>query len=267
MAGRQTADIVFCMDASGSMSNAFDGVRNHVNKMLESIKSDLQMQWDVRFDFLAYANAYTYSAMKLRTINYAGRDVIDALYNGGVKKGLFGFGQGSAADFFTSDLGKFENALGKIECEYDEATGLALDIAADFPFRDSATCHRVVVLLTDEPINKGKFVKMTKNRIMDLAQKYQERKITLFMVTPPCPVFDTLSQIDKCEWTIDESCGLENIDFAKLMQTIGKSVSISQTSQGGAGAVRPLFNEKSWSKCHVFDDDNWVEVIEGSFAQ
>lgn len=265
MAGRQTADIVFCMDASGSMSNAFSGVRNHVNKMLESIKSDLQMQWDVRFDFLAYAN--TCSAMKLRTINYAGRDVIDALYNGGMKKGLFGFGQGSAADFFTSDIGKFEKALGKIECGYDEATGLALDIAADFPFRDSATCYCVVVLLTDEPINNGTFVKMTKNRIIDLAQKYQERKIALFMVTPPCPVFDTLSQIDKCEWTIDESCGLENIDFAKLMQTIGKSVSISQTSQGGMGTVRPLFNEKSWSKYHVFDDDSWVEVCTSSFAQ
>lgn len=266
MAGRQTADIVFCMDASGSMSNAFSGVRNHVNKMLESIKSDLQMQWDVRFDFLAYAN--TGNAMKLRTVNHAGRDVIDALYNGGAKKGLFGFGQGPAADFFTSDLGKFEQELGKIGCECDEATGLALDIAADFPFRDSATCHRVVVLLTDEPINDGKFVKITNDKIMDLAQKYQERKIALFMVTPPCLVFDTLSQIDKCEWTIDESCGLENIDFAKLMQTIGKSVSISQTSQGGAGSACPLFNEKSWSKCRVDSDgDCWVEVSTSSFAQ
>ena len=266
MAGRQTADIVFCMDASGSMSNAFSGVRNHVNKMLESIKSDLQMQWDVRFDFLAYSN--TSNIMKLRTVNYAGRDVIDALYNGGAKKGLFGFRQGPAEDFFTSDVGKFERELDKIECEWDEATGLALDIAADFPFRDSATCHRVVVLLTDEPINDGKFVQITNDRIMDLARKYQERKIALFMVTPPCPVFDTLSQIDKCEWTIDESHGLENIDFAKLMQTIGKSVSISQTSQGGVGSVRPLFNEKSWSKCRVDgNEDCCVEVGMSSFAQ
>lgn len=265
MAGRQTADIVFCMDASGSMRNAFSGVRNHVNKMLESIKLDLQTQWDIRFDFLAYANID--GAMKLRTVNHAGRDVIDALYNGSAKRGLFGFKQGPAADFFTSDLDKFKRELGKIECRYDEATGLALDMAADLPFRDSATCHRVVVLLTDEPINAGLFVQMTNDRIMDLAQKYQERKIALFMVTPPCPVFDTLSQIDKCEWTIDESRGLENIDFVKLMQTIGKSVSISQTSQGG-GAVCPLFNEKSWGKCRGDDDgDCWVEVSESSFIQ
>ena len=98
MAGRQTADILFCMDASGSMRNAFSGVRNHVNKMLEAIKSDLQMQWDVRFDFLAYSN--TSDIMKLRTVNYAGRDVIDALYNGGAKKGLFGFRQGSLPKIF-----------------------------------------------------------------------------------------------------------------------------------------------------------------------
>ena len=266
MAGRQTADIVFCMDASGSMSSAFDGVRNNVNRMLESIKSDLQVQWDVRFDFLAYAN--TSDAMMLRTINYAGHDVIDALYSGGSKKGLFSFGQGQSTDFFTSDLGKFKQELGKIKCGCDEATGLALDVAADFPFRDSATCHRVVVLLTDEPVADGKFVSVTGDKIMDLARKYQDRKIALFMVTPPCPTFDTLSQIDKCEWTIDESSGLEHIDFAKLMQTIGKSVSISQTSQGGADGVRPLFGEKSWNGCSVVgESDGWVEVKTGSFLQ
>ena len=34
MAGRQTADIVFCMDASGSMENAFNGVKNNVFKLM-----------------------------------------------------------------------------------------------------------------------------------------------------------------------------------------------------------------------------------------
>ena len=265
MAGRQTADIVFCMDASGSMSSAFDGVKKHVNSMLESIKSDLQMQWDVRFDFLAYAN--TSMMMRLRTLNYSGKDVIDAIYNGGPKKGLFQLGQGGGADLFTSDLDKFKKELGEVECEGDEATGLALDIAADFPFRDSATCHRVVVLLTDEPVADGKFVSATAEKIMALAKKYQDRKIALFMVTPPCDTFDTLSQIDKCEWTIDESHGLERIDFAKLMQTIGKSVSISQTSQGGAASPSPLFCESKWKKAAI--DGGWTEVVlgPGGFSQ
>ena len=38
MAGRQTADIVFCMDASASMRPAFDGVRDHVMALSEALQ-------------------------------------------------------------------------------------------------------------------------------------------------------------------------------------------------------------------------------------
>lgn len=39
MAGRETADIVFCMDASGSMDNAFDGVRDNVEKLVKTLNT------------------------------------------------------------------------------------------------------------------------------------------------------------------------------------------------------------------------------------
>lgn len=267
MAGKQTADIVFCMDASGSMSNAFAGVCNHINTLLEQFKSNLQIKWDVRFDFLAYAN--TSSSMKLRTLNYSGYDVINTLYhNKHNNNSIFSFFQNKLnadrGSFFTANLDEFKHKLGMINCTCDEATGLALDIAADFPFRDSSTCHRIVVLFTDEPIKDGQYTNITERKIMDLAQKYQDKKISLFMVTPLCPIFDTLSQIDKCEWIIDNSCGLENIDFSKLMQTIGKSVSVSQTSYGGINEVKPLFNQDKWKKCKWFgnDGDYWVSIDE-----
>ena len=77
MAGRQTADIVFCMDASGSMENAFNGVRNNVFKLIDGLKTNLQIQWDVRFDFLAYSNS-DYS-MRMQTLNYKGKNVLDKL--------------------------------------------------------------------------------------------------------------------------------------------------------------------------------------------
>lgn len=67
MAGRQTADIVFCMDASGSMDNAFNGVRNNVFKLIDGLKTNLQIQWDVRFDFLAYSNGSC--TMRMQTLN------------------------------------------------------------------------------------------------------------------------------------------------------------------------------------------------------
>ena len=80
MAGRQTADIVFCMDASGSMRNAFSGVRDNVIKLVESLKADLQWNWGVRSDFLAYSN-YSDEQMRLQTLSCNGVDVVKNLYS------------------------------------------------------------------------------------------------------------------------------------------------------------------------------------------
>lgn len=256
MAGRQTADIVFCMDASGSMSHAFNGVRENVFKLIDTFKSDLQFKWDVRFDFLAYCNDE--KIMRLKTLNLSGTEVIDALYKSRNPNGVFS----SSSKFFTSDISKFKSKLSEIVCEGDEGTCLALDIAADFPFRDATTCHRTVILLTDEPIEAGTNVSASKSRIMDLAKKYQEKKISLFMVTPECDVFDTLSQIDKCEWTIDESRGLTNVDFSKFLEGIGKSVSVSQNAISAINEAMPLFNENNWNRASggYFGDDGFVGV-------
>ena len=250
MAGRETADIVFCMDASGSMDNAFDGVRDHVKKLIETLNTTgLQRTWDVRFDFLAYSNTSTGSGMRLANIEKNGSSLINALYEG---EDAMELQSGSAPSFFTRDLKKFTEALDKVNCEGDETTLLALDIAADFPFREASSCHRVVVLLTDEPVADGPLADETTSKLMDLAKKYQDKKIMLFMVTPDCPTFDTLSQIDKCEWTVDGSNGLKQIDFSKLMESIGKSVSISQTSGSAASNTpMPLFCENKWTSLDV----------------
>lgn len=257
MAGRQTADIVFCMDASGSMENAFNGVRNNVFKLIDGLKANLQIQWDVRFDFLAYSNG-DYS-MRMQTLNYKGKDVLDNLYSSKFSlNGVFNASNG----FFTTDVEKFKSGLSKVECRGDEATLLALDIAADFPFRDAASCHRTVVLLTDEPVNAGVNVNSTTAKVMELAKKYQDKKIALFMVTPNCEVFDTLSQIDKCEWTVDESRSLTGLDFSKFLEGIGKSVSVSQNAISAVNDVKPLYNEKAW-KQQPYQND----VVEVNFSK
>lgn len=241
MAGRQTADIVFCMDASGSMDHVFNEVRDNVFKLIDGLKSNLQIKWDVRFDFLAYSNGD--DCMRMQTLNYRGKDVIDKLYSLKANpNGIFG-----GNDFFTTDVSKFKSELGNVECMGDEATLLALDIAADFPFRDASNCHRSVILLTDEPVKRGVCVNETTRKVMELANKYQDKKISLFMVTPSCDVFDSLSQIDKCEWTVDESSSLTGLDFSKFLEGIGKSVSVSQNAISAVNDVKPLFNERDWT--------------------
>lgn len=247
MAGRETADIVFCMDASGSMSPTFEGVRNHVLELLDSLKTDLQRSWDVRFDFLAYKTAYNCdgkAGMVFDTVKKRNMEVLDGLYRGsGDVNG------GSSSGFFTSDVNVFRTALQKVECDGDETSAPAIDMAADFPFRDAATCHRVVILLTDERMEDGTCVQKSNSKLAKLTEKLQNRGIMLYMVTPQSDMYDTLSQTDKSEWMVvsDNSGGLSNVDFGKLMKAIGKSVSVSQTGKGAAADPNPLFNETKWS--------------------
>jgi len=239
MAGRETADIVFCIDASGSMSSAIDGVKKNIKKLVDSLESTPNTTWDVRFDFLAYSNVDTESNYRLESVKTSGKDLLNEVYASD---------QQSGSKLFTSNVEEFKRALNKIKVEGDETTIPALDIAADFPFRDASTCHRAIVLLTDEVVDTGCYKDESKAKLMDLAQKLQNKKIALYMVTPNCDEYDTLSQADRCEWSISNDEGMEDIDFSKLMQRIGRSVSMSQT-QGTSkrdDSPKPLFNESTW---------------------
>lgn len=243
MAGRETADIVFCIDISGSMSPAIAGVKKNINKLIDSMQQSLQQKWDVRVDFLAHActnHLHAWSTVRCKD----GQETVDEVYNN--KNNLQG------GKLFTRDLDEFKRALDKLNTEGDEASIMALDTAADFPFRDAATCHRVIVFLTDEPVADGELSVESNEKILDLANKLQNKKIALYMTTPDCPTYDKLSQTDKCEWTVDQSRGLSGVDFTKLMQSIGKSVSMSQTQSILAehNEPKPLFGQPSWTARH-----------------
>ena len=268
MAGRQRADIVFCLDASASMEPAINGVRNHIFALVESLNGDCQYNWDVRFGFLAYSTPYDYGqgektvrrydkydgeeGMVFMTVKDVNEAVLAALYrmeadaNGSLESRLF-----------TTDIEEFRRGLSRVECVGDETPAVALDMAADFPFRDAASCHRVIVFLTDETMEDGSAYNVSMAKLNDLAMKIQGRRIALYMIAPQSDGYDMLSQIDRCEWTIVDGAakGLSSIDFGKLMQNIGKSVSVSQSTQVGNNSPKPLFNEDSWH-----DDGNCVKT-------
>lgn len=237
MAGRQTADIVFCIDTSTSMDSAIQGVKNNVKALVKSLESDLQNSWDVRVDFLANSSLGN-GRLTLQTVNCKGKDVLDEVYKGGL--------QGS--NLFTKDLDKFIAEVDSLNTICDEANILALDIATDFPFRDASNCHRAIILMTDENVDGGDFVGLSRSKINELAKKLQEKRIALYLITPDCDVYDFLSQCDKAEWTVTED--FDKLDFTKLLQSIGKSISVSQTAAVSKRDDRPkpLFNESSWKR-------------------
>ena len=45
MAGREMADVLFCIDASGSMSPTFKGVLEHVLGLLEALRAAPRRSW------------------------------------------------------------------------------------------------------------------------------------------------------------------------------------------------------------------------------
>ena len=234
MAGRNCADIVFCIDASGSMRPCIEGVRNNIEKLLEGLENDGNINWDVRYDFLAF-HQNDKGAQWFQSIN---GDPIDFIYK-----------EKNSSAFFTKDINKFRDALkNNIEVEGEEMQLVALDIAMDFPWRNSGDCHRVVVLMTDEAVETGVFVEEQKANIDKLIEKAQDKRIKLFIIAPESEAFYKLSELDRCEYTDIESDmdGLRTVDFSKLLQTIGKSVSVSQTYDGGSTNPMPLFDQPKW---------------------
>ncbi len=238
MAGRNCADIVFCIDASGSMKPCIDAVRDNIEKLLEALQADVQTTWDVRFDFLAFHDSKD-GVHWYRSVTMPACPLIDAIYKNGDKGGLF-----------TKDLAAFKAGLREIEVEGEEEQLLALDIAMDYPWRPSDGCHRVVVLLTDEPVETGVFVEEQTAKIDALISKVMDKRIKLFVVAPESEGFYRLSSADRCEYDDSgaERGGLRNVDFSKMMTAIGKSVSVAQTYAGANTEPHPSFDQMEWSE-------------------
>lgn len=237
MAGRNCADIVFCIDASGSMKPCIDAVRDNIEKLLEGLQADVQTTWDVRFDFLAFHDSKD-GVHWYRSVTMEACPLIDAIYKSGDRGKLF-----------TKDLAAFKAGLKEIEVEGDEEQLLALDIAIDYPWRPSDGCHRVVVLLTDESVETGVFVEEQKSKIDTLIAKVMDKRIKLFVVAPESDGFYRLASADRCEYDDSgaENGGLKNIDFSKMMTAIGKSVSVAQTYAGANSEPHPSFDQMEWS--------------------
>ena len=255
MAGRQTADIVFCIDVSTSMDSAIQGVKNNVKTLVKSLETDLQNNWDVRVDFVANSSLGD-DRLYLKSCKSKGKELLDEVYRGNLQENKL----------FTRDLDEFISAVDGLSTISDEANLPALDIAADFPFRDAESCHRAIILMTDESVAGGDLVIESQRRLESLAKKLQNKKIALYLITPRCDEYDYLSQIDKCEWTIVDD--FDDLDFTKLLQTIGKSISVSQTNGASKrdDRPRPLFNQNTWKQATNVPSSILSESVKASVS-
>ncbi len=189
---RQKADIIFVVDRSYSMSDCIEGVKDHIVNFVGGLEADQQVRIDWRLGLVAADNS-TFS-------------VFD----------------------FTDNARAFQRAVGKIGLAGNECMPPALDLAADFNWRDRV--HKAIVFFTDEPMNDGTNVSKVRDGIPALRDKLTRLKVELYAFTPDCPDYLALTNnLPRSKHRLDEDFDADS--FGELLGTIGKSVSRS-VSQG-----------------------------------
>ena len=108
----------------------------------------------------------------------------------------------------------------------------------------------VLILLTDEAFETGTDLAIQRDKLMDVIDKLHALGILLFMVAPDSEVYRQLSMVNKCKYNVIDIVGdgLQSVDFAGIMEQIGKSVSTaSLQSSGDRDIKRSLFGQSGWS--------------------
>lgn len=232
-------DVVFCLDASGSMAPCIDAVRKNLDAFLDALAGDANRKIDCRLDFLAHSCGEDGELVRSLSLRKSGADLIQALY-GQVPQ---------PTAFFTTDRDAIRRGLKELTVYGDEAMLIALDLALDFPWRPQAGCHRVVVVLTDEPLEANAVWPLQQAKLDAIIDKVQKLGVKLYLVGPNSVGLDTLAEADKCLYqkSTQSHDGLGSIDFAKVLGQIGKSVSSSMLQARPESSVkRALFGQDEW---------------------
>src|SRR5262245_43903969 len=73
-------DVVFCLDASGSMAPCIDAVRKNLDLFLDALGDNTNRKIDCRIDFLAHSCGEDGGLVRSMSLNKSGIDLITALY-------------------------------------------------------------------------------------------------------------------------------------------------------------------------------------------
>ena len=207
------ADIVFCIDATGSMQPCIDNLKINIETFADSIKNfspNTIIDW--RAKIIAYRDFNTDS-------EYLVNDM----------------------DFVTTP-GELKMQLDKIAADGggdEPESTLDSIIFATLKSNWREESHKAIVVFTDaSPITS--YHQKTKDEFgipdgLDiLRQILMENRIKLFIYGPQDPTYNEIAKIERVTTVLydDIKLGLANVDFKSLLDTVGKTVS-QIASQGG----------------------------------
>ena len=255
MAEEKRADVVFVIDASDSMKPCFDKLRSSLKSFIQPFREE---GFDsLRLGLLAYKAAPNNGQWAYFHSCVNGDDPNNM-------KILYGDDDDAKNALFTRegdpDVDGFCRRLDSISCSADENSPLALDCAADFPFEPLCSARRVIVMFTDEKFETG----VLKNEpigpncsvLERVMNKIVKRHITLYLFAPECEATDMMGEFSRInirnvpafvEGQSGRTDTWDNIDFEKVLEGIGRSVS---------GSVLQVVDEGPFDKA-VYGQDKW----------
>lgn len=231
-------DLVIVLDTSASMSPCFDGLRNHLSDLAKPMEG---LVAKVRYGLVTTSVARSEKSFAYHMEGLGGVNILDALY---AKH------PNDPPRLFSENARDLADALAQLRPQGDEDLLVALDCALDFPFAPLAETRRVIALFSDEPLEENSLFKKHREKIPDLIQKIQARRVQLFMAMPLSPSSEELAEADRSELEqVDGGDGLAGVDFKVLLQQMGKSISSASLQATREPTFTPaLFGQDQWGK-------------------
>jgi hypothetical protein len=233
---KKQVDLVLVVDSSESMAPCFDLLKQHLNHLLTYLK---QSNFQVRIGLLAYAAGIVSGepVYDFTLVGGSGSSLLKELYSG----------QAKPENFF-GDFTRVTAALSKLKAQGNEDTLVAIDTAADFPFLPPSEARRVIAVFTDEPLEEGVSERQPLAQLPRIIDKLTARRIQLFIAAPESDGLWELGSLEGAQIeTISGGDGLRTVDFRKLFEQMGKTISMN-TMQSTA--------EKNWEKA-IFGQNSW----------
>lgn len=232
-----TADIVFCIDTSSTMSACFASLPLHLMQFSKILQE--RGITSARYDCLLQQAMLTSDKMCFFQHESAlCQDVMSSLYSSSTPESVF----------FTSDISLVSRKISSKTCKGNSAMLVALDSVMDFPWRPVNSCRRVVVLITDKPceasIDKGrKYIPKTGL----IARKMLARQISLIIIAPQSNAFSILSQYATCQYNvIGKTEDIASFDFNTIVPFITRQLQPS-LQEPSDFSYRAIFGQNTWS--------------------
>lgn len=210
------ADIVFCIDATGSMGPCISSVLNNIDSFIRSLETSMPnnpVDWRARVIVYRDFNVDSNSDLE---------NSFDFVNSSGALK--------AQLDSIVADGGGDE----------PESTLDAVWYAIKgSKWRATGQVHKVIVVFTDATplpnLNPRTIAELRVIDVLDaLKEKIQEDRIKLFMFVQRDPLYEEISKWSRVEVIQYDNAveALATIDFKPIMEKIGKTV--SQIASGGA---------------------------------